>query len=196
MLRALASLFGALLCFATAPAAPVPKHLMPKQEPRYFPTRLGAESRYYLDGKDQGGFDRVAAVEERDGETFVTVNDGQAVWVVSGKGLSIARQGKDTYHPPLAILKLDQVGGAGWDVTSETKGSDYKHPHGKFAAHRPEEVKLPTGTYRALRVEGTWEGGTKVTFWFAPEVGLVKRVVNHANGGGFTQELRAFAPGK
>ncbi|MBM3979741.1 MAG: DUF3108 domain-containing protein [Planctomycetes bacterium] len=196
MLRVLFTLFGALVCFTVAPAAPVPKHLTPKTEARYFPTRLGAESRYLLDEKDQGGFDRVTAVEEGDGETRATVNDGQAVWLVSKKGLFIARQGTATYHPPLAILKMDHVGGTAWDVTSETKGSDNKHPHGKFAAHGPEEVKVPTGTYRAIRVEGAWDGGTKVTFWFAPEVGLVKRVVKHANGGGFTQELRAFAPGK
>lgn len=199
MPRALASLFGAALLLTAAPAAPVPTHLMPKTGPSYFPTRIGAESVYLHNGMEGGERWRITATEERAEGTRVTINgehDSGTVWLVSPKGVFIVSQGKETYDPPLTILKLSQVSGTTWEVTSETKGGDRQHPKGKFAAHGPEEIAVSAGKYRAIRAEGTWDGGTKVTFWFAPEVGMVKRVVKHANGEGFTQELKSFTPGK
>lgn len=200
MSRAIPPLLVGLLALSSAPAAPVPLHLMPKKEPLYFPTRVGTESRSLIDGKDQGGCDLVTAVEEANGETRVTINGGAKPpagtdWIVSAKGVFIARQGAETYEPPLTILKLPHKD-AKWEVDSVTKGGTRQHPKGKFVARGYEDVEVPAGKFRAARVDASWEGGTEVVFWFAPEVGQVKRTVKHANGGGFTQELKTFTRGK
>jgi hypothetical protein len=201
MSRAIPTFLAGLLALPAAPAAPVPLHLMPKKEPLYFPTRIGAESRSLIGGKDQGGYDRVTAVEEANGEARVTINgdakppEGTDL-IVSAKGLFIVRQGAETYDPPLTLLKLPHVKDAKWEVDSVTKGGTRQHPKGKFVARGYEDVEVPAGKFRAARVDATWEGGTEVTFWFAPEVGQVKRIVKHAGGGGFTQELKTFTRGK
>ena len=201
MSRAIPGLLIGLLALSAAPAAPVPLHLMPKKDPLYFPTRVGTESRCFIDGKDQGGFDRITAVEEKNGEFRITINGGAKPpegtdWIASPKGVFIVRQGDETYDPPLTILKLPHVTDAKWEVNSATKGGTRPHPKGKFVARGYEDVEVPAGKFRAARVDATWDGGSEITFWFAPEVGQVKRIVKHANGGGFTQELKTFSRGK
>jgi hypothetical protein len=201
MSRAITSLLAGLLALSTAPAAPIPLHLMPRKEPLYFPTRLGMESRSLINGKDQGGRDLVTAAEEDNGEVRVTINGGAKPpegtdWIVSPKGVFIARQGEEKYDPPLTILKLPHTKDAKWEVDSVTKGGTRQHPKGKFVARGYEDVEVPAGKFRAARVDAIWEGGTEVVFWFAPEVGQVKRIVEHANGGGFTEELKTFSRGK
>jgi hypothetical protein len=62
------------------------------------------------------------------------------------------------------------------------------------SAHGPEEVLVPAGKYRAIRVEyrGAKDGKEETaTFWYAAEVGLVKMVC-----AGAVQELKSFTPGK
>jgi hypothetical protein len=63
---------------------------------------------------------------------------------------------------------------------------------------REEEVEVPAGKFKALRVEAEQELGANVfksTLWYAPGVGLVKSVTN-TNGTERVQVLKSFTPGK
>ncbi|MBA4066154.1 MAG: hypothetical protein C0501_21040 [Isosphaera sp.] len=177
---------GLSVLVASAPAAPVPTHLMPKADPLYFPTRVGAGWVYVTDtGKElRRG---VTAVKDGDGGKVVTTADdtfGNADWLVSEKGLWMTGMAGRACDPPTLMLKLPHAAGATWQAAG------CGGQKGAFAAHGPDEVEVPAGKFRAVRVEIEWNPNTKVTFWFAPGVGVVK------NAGTIRMGLKSFTPGK
>jgi hypothetical protein len=67
-----------------------------------------------------------------------------------------------------------------------------------FTAGGSEEVEVPAGKYKAVRVDadGTIAGTrTGVTYWFAPDIGVVKMRYSIA-GSDSVLELKSFTPGK
>ena len=152
----------ALLAASSLFAAPVPK---PAETAPYFATVVGAKWVYERDGGREEAVE-VSEVEKVDGELVVsrTAVDGEGMrytkMIVSAAGLrQEGVDGKVTW-----LLKAKLRSGESWDV-----------PDGKRTVHGPEKVEVPAGTFTALRVE--WEhAGGKLTSWYAPGVGEVKRV--------------------
>ena len=67
----------------------------------------------------------------------------------------------------------------------------YKHTTGKV-----EEVEVPAGKFKAVRVEVEVEDGEAVlrkTYWHACQVGIVKIVV-HDKKADWVQVLKSFSP--
>ncbi|VTR94628.1 Uncharacterized protein OS=Pirellula staleyi (strain ATCC 27377 / DSM 6068 / ICPB 4128) GN=Psta_2333 PE=4 SV=1 [Gemmata massiliana] len=188
MLRAFASLLAVVILVAATQAAPVPKHLMPKNEPLYFPTTVGTKWVYDHNGQAEIT-NEITAVEEKGGGKLVTVNGNSARptrWHVSRAGVYIVSMGDEECKPAIPMLQLPHAPGATW-TTESMHGSKLK---GLFASHGPELVEVGAGKFQAIRVEVEWVGNNKVTFWYAPDVGVVKAA------GGLRKELKSFKPGK
>ncbi|MBP3954674.1 hypothetical protein J8F10_05175 [Gemmata sp. G18] len=188
MLRALAPLLAVAVLIASTQAAPVPKHLMRNNEALYFPTTVGTKWVYVLNGQNETT-DEITAVEDKGGGKLVTVNGNSndpTCWQVSGAGVFIVSMGKEVCNPAIPMLRLPHEKGAAW--TSQSLNAD--KIRGLFASHGPEPVEVGAGKFQAIRVEVEWVQNNKVTFWYAPEVGVVKA------GGGLIKELKSFTPGK
>jgi hypothetical protein len=202
MARPLTILLGLALALPLLTAAPVPTHLMPEPV-YYFPTTVGTKWVY-----QEGIRQRTEVVTEVEGKgatkvVFVGLEEKGKVlpWVnveVSRRGLFRVwcRGNKD--DPPHPWLKLPVEGGGEWAYDDIGLGGRIL---GKVraTASGPEEVEVPAGTYRAIRVEMSWpaRGGlgdwapSTSTRWYAPGVGLVKQT-----GPSYEEVLKSFAPGR
>ena len=138
-----------------------------------------------------GGLEEIEVTAvEKDGDDLVATRKGigennsrYTKIIVSPKGL---RQPQDVPNdkPEQWVLKCGLKAGESWDT-----------PSGKRTASGPEEVKVPAGTFQALRV--VWEGdGEGLTSWYAPGVGEVKRVMKRNGKEAVTRSLYSFSPGK
>jgi hypothetical protein len=194
MFRALVPLVGFALLFTSvlvgsAPAAPVPKHLMKKTEPvLYFPTTVGSKWVYLDNGTAETTYE-VASVEDKDGGKLVTVTGGHSsptCWQVSSAGLFIVSMGKEVCDPPVPMLRLPLADNKAWETEKRNAGQ----LKGLFAASGPEEVEVKAGKFQAIRVEMEWVGNNKLTVWYAPGVGTVK------SNRGLHEQLKSFTPGK
>src|SRR5262249_24704963 len=106
---------------------------------------------------------------------------------LSEKGLYMAILGVDGPLSALRFaLKVPHKDGQSWEVDEIEE---------TLTAHGPEEVKVPAGTYQAIRVEHRKKGDPKSeplrTFWYAPRVGNVKVVK-----GDFIITMKSFTPAK
>jgi hypothetical protein len=118
---------------------------------------------------------------------------------VSAAGVDVASEGRVRYDPPLPLLKLPHRAGGGWafEATFNRGGGGTGTVVGRATAHGPEEVKVPAGTFRCVRVERTVRADgfeTRETFWLAPGVGQVKRVSTGQHDS--TRVLKSFTPAK
>lgn len=84
-------------------------------------------------------------------------------------------------------------GKVGWVLKATVRdGESWEVPDGgKRTVHGPEEVEVPAGKYKALRVVWEREGET-VTFWYAPNVGEVKRTVKRGKEETVMRALKSF----
>jgi hypothetical protein len=191
-LLAVLPVIAALLTFA--PAAPVPKEK--PREAFYYSTQVGTKWVYQT---GDGEFTEViTAVEEKDGAKVLTIgredNGKVSPWQklsVSGKGLVRLAIGSnlDEVKPSLCLLKLPVKAGNEWETPGTAPGPEMT---GKMTAHGPETVKVPAGTFNVIRVEWEWKytgrrDPYKATFWYAPEIGLVKLEHN-----GVARVLKSF----
>jgi hypothetical protein len=198
MCRPLAAASALVLLLAAAPAAPVPKEK--SKTPNYYPTALG--SRWVYKVGETEIVTEVTAVESKEDArlaTIATLINGKAVSteriVVSDKGVYRDQMNKAAIEPPICILQLPHKPGDTWEVDSKIQGQATKV---SFTAGQPEEVEVPAGKYRAVRVDGDGViagAQTKVTYWFAPDVGIVKLKYTIA-GSDAILELKSFTPGK
>jgi hypothetical protein len=196
MPRSLAALPVLACALAAAGAAPAPKPVPPPVY--YFPTRVGAKWVLTDLTANRDRTFSVAAVEEKDGAKVVTVceevNGRQLpseVVAVSAAGLFRRQGGPFKLDPPLCHLKFPHKPGDKWDwhVGGKPGLAECK---GTVTVHPAESVAVPAGTYTAIRVvfEGTEDGRPdRVAFWYAPDVGLVKRANTK-----FHQVLKSFTP--
>lgn len=187
----------ALLMPVLAVAAPVPKE---KGKELYFPVEIGAKKVMQRTGGVGGAEEytqTVTKVEEKDGVFTVTVHQESGgrdwptlVYEVSVKGVFQKKAGGGKETEPAPLLKLPAKEGDTWEADQ---------PKGTVTVGKEEEVEVPGGRFKAVKVEVTRPGGRgqspKTTLWYAPGVGLVKQVI--ATGGADrVTELKAFTPGK
>jgi hypothetical protein len=184
MIRRLLPLVSALLLisFAVAPAAPVPTHLMPKDPPLAFPTRVGTT--WVYDGAYGKLTIVISAVKEaKDGAKLVTTEivgeDGKRtphmVQRISAAGIFVVSEAGENYTEPWCFLKLPHRPGRTW----ETKLDGRALPGtGTMTAGPVEKVKVPLGEFSAARADWHYHfkggGGLKATYWYADGVGLVQ----------------------
>lgn len=195
------SRFIALVCFAMgllapgiplAPAAPIPKHLMPKDEPFFFSTTLGSRHVSEWQGKDY--ICVVTKVEKSDDGLTVTEEreDGKGgrtheqTVVVSPKGLLVTHYYGSPLEPPIWLLKLPHVANNNW---TDKWGQTTRH----LKTVGWEEIEIPAGKIRAMRVDRDNDGnGTSITtYWYAPGLGCIKWASKDAK-----REMKSFTPGK
>lgn len=178
----------------------------------YYPTAVGTKWVYELNGRDQTW--EVTAAEAKAGETLVTFTQS----IAGGKPEPILKasvSAKGVYQLEMGPFKVDPVcelqfpvkAGARWsvDIPSQTVGSPpqgggLRGSTGTVTVGDAEDVEVPAGKFRAVRVDVTItaEDGKpltkprRLTRWYAPGVGLVKV----AAGPDITRALKEFTPGK
>jgi hypothetical protein len=198
MPRLLAILSGLALLSAIAPAAPVPKDAE-KSSDYYFPTTVGAKWVYQATHRRDWIWTRVVTKAEAKGEARIVsigeVGEGGEVSPlgdieVSPRGLFPLRP-TEVNDPPKCWLKLPLEANKTWEYDDRWHGGTVG-----VAAFGPEKVKVPAGTFRAIRVAFSWPithnaGGGTTTMWLAPGVGEIKQSNDH-----WTRVLKSFTPGK
>jgi hypothetical protein len=158
-------------------AAPVPRAA--DKPVYYFPTRVGTKWVYDEKGGHEECYGKiVTASEEKDGRLIVTVKTTSAdfaedlsiaQYAVSKDGLFAIAYNLNAEEPlvkhdePYLLLKLPHKDGNTWE--NETDKLFRRKP----VAKKVETVKVPAGTFEAIRVEAG-----EIVNWYAPGVGLVK----------------------
>ena len=186
------ALFALLLALglalqSSAPAAPVPKHLMPKEQPFAFPTTVGT-TWVYVDGNNTESTIRISAVEEKDGAKHVITEyvyaDGtrphHMTRAVSDQGVFLVAEHGGKYSEPWCVFKLPHKQGQRWETG-----------HGLRTSGPVETVKVPAGEFVAARVDWQMDETRVARYWYAHGVGVV-----FTDGGGSIWKLKQFTPGK
>jgi hypothetical protein len=175
---------------ALLPAAPVP--LDAGKPVYYFPTQVGTKWVYDAKREVDAHGEVVTASEEKDGRLLVSVkttdlnfadHDSTTItqYAVSKDGVfEVAyfledKERVQKYDPPYCWLKLPHKDGNSW--------KDEPHSKHVFVAKKVETVKVPAGTFEAIRVEVD----TGAVSWYAPGVGIVKHQYNAID-----KELKSF----
>jgi hypothetical protein len=198
---------AATLAVAVAGAAAAPAPKAGDGPPPYYPTVAESKATYQTTIGDLK-FEHTERVTEvakvRDGfrVTVERASAGKPAVVdqmdVSAKGLTQRQYGGRAVDPPTPELRLPAKAGDTWEWEAPGVGDG---PSRKitFKVIGEEEVEVPAGKFKAVRVERELEVG-KVTQrsegWYAPEVGLVKKVFHHLGAAKQVQELKSFTPGK
>ena len=177
MPRLLAFVAPLVLVPALLPAAPVPPGA--GKPVYYFPTQVG--TKWVYDAKHEADVcgKIVTASEEKDGRFLVTVKatnvdfvDDETVSIaqysVSKDGVFVVadflenKENEKRYDPPHCLLKLPHKDGNSWENKLYNKTV--------YVAKKVETVKVPAGTFEAIRVEVDAD----LVTWYAPGVGIVK----------------------
>ena len=182
------------------------------QEPRadtlYFPNKVG-DKRVYEQTVGDATFktvDTVTKVEAR-GKGFVVTasREGEsatrtvaAVFDVSGTGVSRVSSGGRVEANPVPILKLPGKAGDTWTV--EIAATPTSGPvKAKYTVGKEVEVVVPAGKFKAMPVVTEIEMNPgrpqTTTNWYAPGVGMVKRV-SALGDRDIVTVLKSFTPGK
>jgi hypothetical protein len=183
----------ALVGSLAATAAPVPVHLMPKPQ-LFFPTKLGAKHVSIWEQKElvevvskvtpvEGGFEVVMETVSEAG----TRQHSETV-VVTTRGLVRTHSYGRKHENPCVLLKLPHDENNTWK-------SDWGEQQRTLRTADWEEVEVPAGKMRALRVEHdeSGEGKYESSMWYAPEIGCVNWYCTRCKVG---RPLKAFTPGK
>ncbi len=165
----------------------------------YHPTKVGDKRLYEFRTGDTATdlTDEVTQVEIKDGRFLVTTSRGAAgsTVEVSADGLVQRTLGDKPLVPPAPMLRLPVKAGDAWSWEGSIPGLKTT-----FTMVGLEDVEVPAGKFRAVRVrqESVRDGKENVstTYWYAPEVGLVKLVSKSATGAEQTQVLKSFKPAK
>jgi len=179
-----------------APAAPVPVHLMPKEEPLLFPTTVGAKTVLDWDGIELAQV--VSKVEKgKDGVTVELELDGPAgkrthsqTVTVSPRGVLRTHQSGKELAEPLWVVVLPHSEKNKWE--HKTNGVTYTSRTAGW-----DELDTKSGKVRALRVDRYQTGSDEITasYWYAPGMG---RVQTHfpTTVPEVWHKLKSFTPGK
>jgi hypothetical protein len=193
------SLIALLLTPLFVCAAPTLKN---KPAAYYYATTVGDTFVYETKSglRNSERTEKVESVQEKDGELIVTTVrtlsgkelPGSKV-KVSDKGLIRLAAPTKGSTEPLILIKLPAKAGETWETKVEGPIQKYVS---KMVGE--EEVVVPAGKYKALRVEMTYMSGgeeVKTTSWYAPGIGMVKAVLQFGTSES-VQELKSFTPGK
>src|SRR5262245_6269367 len=194
MARLLTAWLSLVALVSFVPAAPVPKHLMPRDPPLTFPTTVGTKWVYELAG---GGTQTIViseAKEEQDGSRVVTmeyVEGGKKtpyqVRRISSQGVFVLIDGVREYEEPLCIVRLPHRKGETWEANLRHAG-EVDERKGRRVAGPFERVRVPAGEFSAARIEWELKDGQTGTNWYVNGIGFVK--------GTDYMELKSFTPGK
>jgi hypothetical protein len=154
----------------------------------------------------------VTEVEAKEGALFVTITISvkghqvarRDVVKVSDAGMFLVESGTAHYDPPIRRLPLPLKVGDTWEWEKPGVAK------WKYKAIKEEEVEVPAGKFKALRVEG--EGTiqepaikavrpAKVTEWVSPGYPTIKTITKVGDGsetcdGETTTVLKSFTPSK
>src|SRR5262245_22100594 len=118
---------------------------------------------------------------------------------VSAKGVYLVGEGDAVLESPECFLRIPFTKGETWETAHKLEGETYPT---KYTAAGEEEVEVPGGKFRCLRVESEFVfNGVSYTRtrWRAPRCGMVKEVVVGKDGERTvytrTTVLKSFAPG-
>lgn len=170
----------------------------PKEDTIYYPTRVGDKWTYVVSSasgkiKDFELTEEVVSVKDKEGITSVVVGrwyDGKLhpnrERQISDKGVwQTHNAAGEKYETPWIHLKLPHKPGQSWHVELIDQ---------TMTAQGPEKIKVPAGTYEAIRVESRLKGNKSdpvQTDWYAREIGVIK-----ATAGDTTMVMKSFTPGK
>ena len=113
---------------------------------------------------------------------------------VSAKGVYSVGEGDAALGSPVCFLRLPFKKGETWEAAHKLDGETYPT---KYTAAGEEEVEVPAGKFRCLRIESEYvfKGATCTrTCWMAPRCGMVKKV-DAGMGYVGTTVLKSFTPG-
>jgi hypothetical protein len=176
----------AFLIATAAHAAPGPK----AADPTWLPIKEGDTRVYEVRDGDRvlaTYTDVVTKVEKKDADFHVTIRRESpaadpfvtTIAVTGGGLLRVELNGRKLEKPSL-LLKTPPKVGAKWEVGSA-----------RYEVTQEEDVEVPAGKFRAVRVKLT--DGAESTLWFAPNVGVVKMA---STQGPVVQVLKEFKPAK
>ncbi|MBP3956288.1 hypothetical protein J8F10_13440 [Gemmata sp. G18] len=204
MVRSLVALFVVAALISLAPAAPVPKHLTPK-ETLYHGVQKG--SRWvYADTGAEVVFEATDARPDKRGGSVVTIDrveNGKKTLAqkldVSPRGIFLIEGPEGTRKPPTCLLQCPVQADTKWSIEYTGRPNDTNIYRATLKITGTEDVTVPAGKYAAVRVEAkisAFAGDKPVyesnsTTWYAPGIGVVKQ-----EGRGWTKELKSFTPGK
>jgi hypothetical protein len=184
----------ALLLVASAPAAPVPP--APKTPPTYyFPTKVGTKLEYEEPSRQLTMV--VTAVADRAGTKVVSVGrvgkdetiSPLMTMCVTGGGLYRTERLGQKLDTPETWLQLPAEVDSIWEYPVGNPAISPR-PVAKMTVLGTEEVTVPAGSFRCVRVQRI-EAGRSSVCWYAPDVGLVK-----TEAAAWTEVLRSFTPPK
>jgi hypothetical protein len=200
MTRLLSAVIGLGLALPLV-AAPVPTHLFPKDPPLYHPIRKGTRW-VYLEGGDEHRYVVTEVQKSKSGDatlvSIAEVTDKKQTpyrkMEVSRNGLLWVETGGSAFDKPLRMLRCPVHTNDTWSFETSGPGGIVRS-EGTMKVVGIEQVKVPAGTFSAVRVEEefTLGGGDykhHSTYWYAPEVGLVKEEYGNS-----TAVLKSFTPG-
>jgi len=167
-----------LFAASAAIAAPVPKGEKPEE--LYFPVQVGAK--WVMAIGRLTWTETVTKVQEKEGKYNVTVSREQGdatvevAYEVSKDGVFRTSWAGMEEDKPRLFLKLPYKEGTTWTHERIQAGGRQNvvqtHTMGK-----QEEVEVPAGKYKAIRVESVVEfldGPQKLTEWYAAGIGMIK----------------------
>ena len=181
-----------------------PKAKTKDSTPDYYPLKVGTKWHYQINagGQKVTIVYQIAKIESVNGKPLAVleqlingeVQGTEHIGVESG-GVFRYRYKEFEVSPPVCLLKYPVKEGSSWDT--ETKiGTQQFTVSGRERGI--EEVEVPAGKYQAVAVKiETTVKGSKVsnTYWFAPDVGIVKQSVD-VPGRPISMELLKFEEGK
>jgi hypothetical protein len=199
-MRNVAPVFALIVAVACGSLAAAPNG-KPKAA-LYFPAIVGDKSVFERKGKDAGRehddefTEVVTAVEAKDGGFIVSVKRDEGGGVQREFAVRVTEKGifgrkADGSPFDRCRLKLPAKKGDTWEVVGETIKTVY-------VVAGDEEVEVPAGKYKTIRVDSTTELPTFTIMnstSYAAGVGVVK--MRHNSGGReVTHSLKSFTPGK
>ena len=171
----------------------------------YLPTTVGdkrvLESTW--NEKSTETIEWVTAVEIKGGMTVVsfTREEGGPTmyqYGASADGMFRVSSRELVYEPPYRLLKLPPKEGETWEVESPATPGNPSRKF-KYTSGKEEEVEVPAGRFKAVRVEmenGINGAVLRTTYWHAPGAGMVKIVSHDDRRGDRVQVLKSVTPGK
>lgn len=187
MSRNLGTAFLVLGAVAAAPSAPPSKET--EKVTYWIPTTVGNTRVYEKTRRDgdklttQTDTRTVTSVDRTEHSLSVTVRvekDGADPVVETyahffKRGLYLVTHDNVLFNPPCCMLRLPYRSGDTWEVNN----SAFCATPVKFTVGDEEEVEVPAGKFKAIRIEAVCEQDGKtarLTHWAAPGVGIVKSV--------------------
>jgi hypothetical protein len=179
----------------------------PTKESPYYPLKVGNKWTYRFTSGSSGTVDVRVTKLEKVGDVMCALLEAKAGSDGTPTTEHVAVQADGVYRytseghkiePPLRFLKLPPKSGDRWEVDSKSAGETVK---GTLTLGEAEVTvgKMTNRKFKAITADtkDMTVGGNKMeqTWWFAPEVGMVKQVYKFADKE-VVLELESFEPGK